>query len=310
MVLINRKNALQASIFAKRFCLKFAILIIFVVFSVAMLHHTLGFYTHFYPPNEGTFYAAHGQDRWLKELLSRVNTDKDKKFKYVEIGAFDGITGSNLAHFDLHRQWQGLCYEPNPDKFALLSKSRPSCHKINAALCDPSLTSEKPLVYRRFSDPFAQESGILDFLEESKREAIKRIPSEHTLVDINIYCHQLSSDIHALLDVSGYIDVVSLDAEGSELSILQSVNWSEVTFDVLFVERSNERAVIEYMTNVAGYIHVARVGDDNVFFPSEGTYIFLWKDGCECLRAGECKYKLVYPDMGWHCEARPLKIYP
>ena len=53
------------------------------------------------------FFSQSGQDRILKDYFFK---DKKKGF-FVEIGAFDGITGSNCFYFENIQAWDGIAVE-------------------------------------------------------------------------------------------------------------------------------------------------------------------------------------------------------
>jgi hypothetical protein len=42
----------------------------------------------------------------------------------VEVGAGDGVRGSNTAHFERNKGWRALCIEPNNELFADVQGNR------------------------------------------------------------------------------------------------------------------------------------------------------------------------------------------
>jgi hypothetical protein len=106
-----------------------------------------------------TFHSAHGQDKWLLDQL--LYDHLDKKMTFVEAGSFDGLTGSNVATFELDFGWDGLCYEPHPFMFQRVQERRKKCRKFNAVICDPSKTrAGKTLTYLELDSPKEQEVRI------------------------------------------------------------------------------------------------------------------------------------------------------
>ena len=66
-----------------------------------------------------------GQDRVLDRVLGGKTGGV-----FVDIGAYDGRTGSNTLFFERERGWTGLLVEPVPDMaIPLARRSRPSCAK-------------------------------------------------------------------------------------------------------------------------------------------------------------------------------------
>ena len=225
-----------------------------------------------------------------------------RNFTFVEAGAFDGLTGSNVATLEKNLLWQGLCYEPNPVNFARVQQNRPRCKNFNAVLCDESnSTSGKYVNFQVLNPPYDQESGIVDFMMPTKQDMIRNLDHKFIGKKLKLSCRSMSRDITQFISADGHVDFLSLDVEGSELTVLKTIDWAKIQFEVVLAECSHEQEVILFLSSKS-YVHVAKVGDDNIFFHTNSPYLSLWKSGCKCRLAGECKLKLVYPDMGWICK--------
>ena len=61
-----------------------------------------------------------GQDKIIKKTFF----DSKKKGFFVEIGAFDGINGSNCYHFEKFLNWDGVAIEPSEIQFEKLKNFR------------------------------------------------------------------------------------------------------------------------------------------------------------------------------------------
>jgi len=69
------------------------------------------------------FKSQFGQDEYLyNNYFKNVNNGI-----YIDIGAYDGITGSNTYIFD-HLGWTGFCIEPNKNVYKKLQTNRISCN--------------------------------------------------------------------------------------------------------------------------------------------------------------------------------------
>ena len=64
----------------------------------------------------------------------------------VDIGANDGVTGSNSLFFEEFLDWKSFCIEANPEVFELLMKNRPNCVNVHAALGEE--TNLRPFISR------------------------------------------------------------------------------------------------------------------------------------------------------------------
>src|SRR5208283_354555 len=66
-----------------------------------------------------------GQDMFLNRWFFK---NRGPGF-FIDVGAFDGILGSNTSYFEKHLQWRGIAFEPNPSAFEVLRATR-SCRSI------------------------------------------------------------------------------------------------------------------------------------------------------------------------------------
>ena len=80
--------------------------------------------------------------------------------------------------------------------------------------------------------------------------------------------------LHTLLKTAKtkHVNLFVLDVEGAELTVLKTINWEEVMFDVLCVELEDSsrykgytEIVREYLVS-KGYINVTRVVGRNMWF--------------------------------------------
>ena len=72
------------------------------------------------------YYSQFGQDKYLNENFFHNKSNGT----YVDIGAHDGITGSNTYFFDL-LGWEGICFEPLPEIYnqLVINRKRPRCYR-------------------------------------------------------------------------------------------------------------------------------------------------------------------------------------
>ncbi|MBT5432635.1 MAG: hypothetical protein P8Q36_15935 [Alphaproteobacteria bacterium] len=66
------------------------------------------------------WFSQAGQDKYLDE---HVFAGRRNGF-FVDVGGYDGITGSNTASFELFRGWDGILVEPVPNFFELARQYR------------------------------------------------------------------------------------------------------------------------------------------------------------------------------------------
>jgi hypothetical protein len=125
----------------------------------------------------------------------------------LDVGAHDGETHSNTLFFERSMGWTGLCVEPLPSAFAKL-------RSIRRAICEQVRVSD-----------FEREAELIE------NEALSRVGQR---VDVMPLSTLLAK--HALFA----IDYCSIDAKGSELSILSELNLDRFRVAVFTVERNHE----------------------------------------------------------------------
>jgi FkbM family methyltransferase len=163
---------------------------------------------------------------------------------FVEVGALDGIGGSNTYFYEKERNWSGILIEPNPIEFKkLMECDRKLSHKENCAI----FNEEKDVDFLSIEGPCNVLSGIIDFYNPNHMERINRelkmyenypIGHEHysrkELIKIN------GVRLETLLDKYGinHIDLLSIDVEGAELQVLESIDYEKTTIDCILLENN------------------------------------------------------------------------
>ena len=121
---------------------------------------------------------------------------------FLEIGAYNGVDISNTFLLENCCQWNGTLVEANPANFAELSKSGRRAVKVHAGICDTAGTLNMTNV-----NVFSQA-----LKHPSKSQHVVQVPCD-TLTNV------LGQAQHPR-----DIDFFSLDVEGSELDVLQTVD--------------------------------------------------------------------------------------
>ena len=94
-----------------------------------------------------------GQDKMIKKNFF----DGKKNGFFIEIGAYDGISGSNCYHFERFLNWDGIAIEPSNIQFEKLKKNR-KCKVLNNAISD----EVKEVEFIEVTEGLTQMSGIND----------------------------------------------------------------------------------------------------------------------------------------------------
>ncbi|MDB6081736.1 MAG: FkbM family methyltransferase [Chlamydiia bacterium] len=220
-------------------------------FTMALISLHLCSTAYAVPEKEFAYYSQYEQDKYLNE---HVFKNKEHGV-FVDIGAHDGITLSNTYFFEQSLGWTGICVEPIPQVFELL-KSRRKAICIQGCICDKYKTV-----------PFLQVKGAPEMLsgivENYDPRHLQRIAREieqsgGSSEIINVPCFNLNQ----LLLEHGiqHVDYLSLDTEGGELEILQSIDFSKLDIDVIDVENNYGSAAFRELLEPLGYEKIAHLG--------------------------------------------------
>lgn len=211
-----------------------------------------------------------GQDQFVEERFFKNKTNG----VFVDIGAYDGVTGSNTYFFENEKGWSGLCIEPQPNMFEKLKATR-KCVCIQGAISD----RVKKAQFLHIPDYADQLSGLVDDYHPTHAAKIKYceerfgVPAQLIEVDCMPF-----NDIMAQNNIT-HIDFLSLDTEGNEYTILESIDWNKVTIDVITVEDNYNDPRFGALLESKGYECVARLSQDCVFARKEFLKEALQKEG-------------------------------
>jgi len=160
-----------------------------------------------------------GQDL---DVLDFYKNKKDGFF--IEIGAHNGVTGSNTYLLE-KTGWKGICVEPMPEIFKSLLINRPK-----SLCCDLAVynSSDKDVVFDIF------ETNVLSGISEHLKISEKYNKKQKSIIVKTITLNDLLLKYNAPL----FIDYMSLDTEGSEFEILKSVDLTKYIFGIIHVEHN------------------------------------------------------------------------
>jgi FkbM family methyltransferase len=168
----------------------------------------------------------------------------------VEIGANDGLHMSNSWFFERYLGWRSLCVEANPEVYKRLTQQRPACINVNALVGRSQYAGQRlPYIgyYRPGNTQKARTdrdwetgvSGIEATQQEWLGDAHKR---QRHAKSAGLEVRRTTLPLRAFADIFKEhnitrIDFLSLDVEGAEQLVLESIDYRAVSIRVLVVER-------------------------------------------------------------------------
>jgi hypothetical protein len=156
--------------------------------------------------------------KWLGDEVTK------RDFIFVELGGFNGLTGSNSRFFDVCLGWQGALVEANPMIFPQLKRNRLNAHRMSfAASCsddDPHETVEYFKVKWRSAALTSLPSIFHD------RPATRRV---------QVPCGSLTP-ILATLFPGKPVQFMNVDVSGAEDLVLEHFDFAAVPVEIVLVK--------------------------------------------------------------------------
>ena len=183
-------------------------------------------------------FSQMGGSRFVDKLLKQRRNGF-----FVECGAFDGEEYSDTLFFEIQRNWTGILIEPHPYYHrSILSKNR------NALVLRACLSHSPRPVFARFR-LHRWGSGVSALNRNVKQD-------DKSISETDVQCFTLNS-IMAAIGVR-HIDFMVLDVEGSELSVLETIDWTRLSVDVFSIEyRDTDR--VSKLNTIRHFFNQTRV---------------------------------------------------
>jgi FkbM family methyltransferase len=197
-----------------------------------------------------TYYGQHGEDSYLSSLFP------DKTGVCIEVGAYDGVTGSNTYYFE-NKGWRALCIEPIQVSFQTCQKYRKECINCCISYAD---TEDKDFHIFCLNSNLSAISG----LEPDER----LIDSHKHLITDRRICKVKVRSLTSLLDELNYptkIDFISIDTENTELDVLKGIDFNKYDIKCMVIENNfNEPYCEQYLVQF-GYKKIHRIAVNDFF---------------------------------------------
>jgi FkbM family methyltransferase len=203
------------------------------------------------------FYSQFGEDKILHNVFSKKN-----RGTCVEVGGYDGISGSNTYFFETIG-WKCLILEPIPELCEKIRLNR-NCDILQVAASD--------------------KIGISDFYIAKGVESLSTIETEIKHFD-RIYKDggsgieqiKVKTDLLTnILKINGYteIDFLTLDVEGHEMSALRGLDFDKINIKILIIEdatfgKSND---IKNFMRANSFVRFKRTGCNDWYARKESNF--------------------------------------
>lgn len=199
------------------------------------------------------YFSQSGQDAFLDEAVFKGK----RGGVFVEVGGYNGLSGSNCLFFEMMRGWSGILVEASPRYHAKAAEFR-RCPCLNFAVAGEAGEAE----FLEIEDGMRQMGGLVTTYEPQLLKLVEADP-RHKAKTIKVKTRTLAQilDTHHLKE----IDYVSLDIEGAELEVLQSFPFETYRVHVWTVENPMANPEIPKLMRDKGYKRVDAMGADDVY---------------------------------------------
>ncbi|MFT5174521.1 MAG: FkbM family methyltransferase [Gammaproteobacteria bacterium] len=189
----------------------------------------------------------------LQELDRRIeqHVDFNNGF-FIEIGGWDGVTFSNSLYFERFRNWRGLLIEPAPNEFLKCRVNRPDATVVCSA-CVPFgyANTFLPMSYCASMTVAHSAHNAKNQLDDVRRHldsGQQFLKADETSFEFGARAAPLSQILdECAIDCT--IDLLVLDVEGQELSVLQGIDFARHAPRYICVEVWKLDTIASYLSS-------------------------------------------------------------
>lgn len=197
------------------------------------------------------YYGQHREDEFLNTLFPEEYIGV-----CVEVGAADGINGSNTYFFE-RKGWRALCIEPIQISF------------------DNCLSCRKECVNCCISSEDSEDKDFHIFCLDTNVSAISGLEPDERLIESHSHlitdrklCKVKVRSLTSLLDELNYpttIDFISIDTENTELDVLKGLDFEKYDIKAMVIENNFDEPFCEDYLKPLGYKKIHRIAVNDFF---------------------------------------------
>jgi FkbM family methyltransferase len=175
------------------------------------------------------FYSQIGQDEYYIKNICKFRCNGF----FLDIGAYDGIIGSNTYYLEKNLNWDGILIECNPLSAKKCKENRKS-YICNKAIYEKTGDKIEFIIPKgkEIIGGKEQLSGIKNFIKKESAECFKESYEENEIILVD------TININDLLQEKNInvINYMSLDVEGYEYEILKMFDFSKYKVEYMTIE--------------------------------------------------------------------------
>ncbi|MCF2871585.1 FkbM family methyltransferase [Octadecabacter sp. G9-8] len=200
-----------------------------------------------------TYTSQAGQDHVVDRLM------KGKRGgTFVDVGGYDGVTGSNTYHLEATRGWTGALVEPVRAQIAKAETMR-TCPCLEVAIAPQKGEAD----FIEITEGYTQMSGLTASYDDNLLKTVRK-DKRHKENVIKVKTMTLSDVLHQVDIVNP--DFISLDIEGGEIACLKGFPFADHDVKIWSIENNTGTPEIKQIMDEQGYDLIEFCGPDEVYF--------------------------------------------
>ena len=207
-------------------------------------------------------YSSRGSiDKELIEILKK----KQNGF-FLEVGAYNGISESVSLRFETELKWKGLLIEPNPIHFKFLKKNRGKYICLNYICLNQRNINQKIYIKNLNQMSYLVNENNNYALNNYPINKINTLARDANSGDFDTFVCEIKT-LENILDTQKIkkIDLAIIDVEGSEIDLLEGIDFNKVDIDIFCIETYNFERLNTFMRDHK-YIFVKKLHKEDYVY--------------------------------------------
>ena len=174
-------------------------------------------------------YSRWGEDLFLQDYFKEVS-----KGRYIDVGAFHPFRGSN-TYLLYNKGWRGINIDLNKTSIDLFNLARPADTNLNLVVLD---NQKKITVYQN------KDLGKMNTINPQYASYYLKNYSVRESSSIS-----LNNILEKYCSKNNKFEIINIDAEGSEYTILKNIDFRKYIFKIILVETHKWNSFTEQESN-------------------------------------------------------------